>query len=181
MIIGISGKIGSGKDTVGNIISVWGKDPWNIKKFADALKETASILTGIPRADFEKEEVKNSNLGKEWSMTVRELLQKLGTEAIRNNVHENAWVNALMSGYNESYCYWVVTDVRFPNEADAIRERGGILIRLNRNTGKSSNHPSETALDDYPHFDYVIDNNGTIGDLTDRVRSILKAQNISAV
>lgn len=229
MIIGISGHMRSGKDTVGVMImrlcnpeydfSEFGcyTNPWQIKKFADALKEIASILTGIPRADFEKEEVKNSNLGREWdkyeccfnldkcrrpenkymdytegsyecdaecvgytterSMTVRELLQKLGTDAIRNQLHTNAWVNALMSKYRGD-SNWVVTDVRFPNEAEAIRERGGILIRLNRNIGSTSTHPSETALDNYGHFDYILDNNGTLEELEARVKSILQERNI---
>lgn len=85
-LFGISGKSGSGKDTVGNIIS-WlifedkyqmkmqtnysktfcSKSDWQNKKFAGKVKEILSILTGIPVEDFEKEEVKNSYLGEEWN------------------------------------------------------------------------------------------------------------------
>ena len=89
---------------------------------------------------------------------------------------------------------WIITDVRFPNEADAIKQRNGILIRVNRDlvigeddfgyTRVSINqaekdgiidpqHESETALDDYK-FDYIIDNNGTIEELTEKVKVILK-------
>jgi hypothetical protein len=222
MIIGISGKIGSGKDTVGQIIQYLtakkaarytqpdteqdlkdflkyaGVDnlcrtAWKIKKFAYALKEVASILTGISPADFEKSEVKESTLGKEWNgMTVREFLQKLGTEAVRNNLHTNAWVNALFSAYkpidrrtqqdpddsNINYPNWIITDMRFPNEFEAVTERQGTTIRINRFTPIGTEHLSETALDD-ANFDYVIDNsNLTIDGLIGAVKNILLKEHI---
>ena len=69
--------------------------------------------------------------------------------------------------------FWVVTDVRFPSEADAIREHGGILIRVNRDTGYVDNHPSETALDDYMDFDYIITNDN-LDDTIEKVKNIMK-------
>lgn len=264
MIIGINGKIGSGKDTVGKIIQYlvdfytlkrnfpedipdnipdnpnekdfddWlfndGDDNenniWKIKKFAGKLKQIASLLTGIDVEDLEKEEVKNSVLGEEWwyygdmgerisylrhnpteqdkkyltKPTVRQFLQRLGTEAIRNNIHENAWVNALFVDYktvslpdettfikddkkwiDERSSKWIITDVRFPNELKAVKDRKGICIRINRlnSTPQTTfvnkhdrTHPSETALDN-AEFDYVIDNNSTINDLIRKVKTIL--------
>ena len=93
-IIGISGYIGSGKDTVGTIIqllitnhireelghvpigfttftskerpTIFDVSGWEIKKFAGKLKQMVSLLTGIPVEDLEKQEVKDSFLGKEW-------------------------------------------------------------------------------------------------------------------
>ena len=53
-----------------------------------------------------------------------------------------------------------------------IKKRGGLLIRVDRNTDTSSEHPSETALDNYK-FDYVIDNNLHIGNLELQVQDIL--------
>lgn len=202
MIIGISGKAGSGKDTVAQIIQflnfqesfpeihttfvnrplpshkLYGKK-WKIRKFAHAVKEVASLLTRIPVSDFEKSEVKAMSLGEHWgNMTVRDILQKIGTDAIRNNVHENAWVNALMSQYHEGD-NWIITDVRFPNEANAIKERGGVLIRLNRQSNVliNANHSSETALDDYEGFDFCLDNTGTIDDLIESVKDVMKIIN----
>jgi hypothetical protein len=239
MIIGISGRIGSGKDTVGKIIQYltaneevkkittleeWldsddlnGRDfNWKIKKFAGKLKQIASLLTGIPVENFEDQEFKKSLLGEEWGtvrtnplnaipvfenvhfnelMSVREFLQKLGTEAMRDGLHTNVWVNALMcdykrpkmSEYNPSN--WIITDMRFPNEMEAVKERKGITIRVVRphgytdpNTGvykemPLSYHPSETSLDK-ARFNYTIFNDGSIADLIEKVRQILITEKI---
>jgi hypothetical protein len=269
MIIGINGKIGSGKDTVGKIIqyllcnntggielediaSSNDHDWWleeqsgfDNKKFAGKLKEIASMLTGIPVENFEDQEFKKNLLGPEWGtvkdiplnaispfadmqfnvmMSVREFLQKLGTEAMRDGLHTNVWVNALFADYHptpnksmeESFKEqlvtgssqihyklpnWIITDMRFPNEMEAIEERGGITIRVNREfvtsilpdgqklsvergilTGEEhlqleKPHPSETALDDH-EFDYEIVNEGTIKELAEKVQIILIKEGI---
>lgn len=144
MIIGISAKIGAGKDTVGRIIQYlmltenttkyFGEDwlnkehhlldqhsGWQIKKFAGKLKEIVALLTGCTVEDLESQEFKMKELGPEWDQsmqyngkechecgtygntyvmsdkpTYRELLQVVGTDALRNVVHANVWVNALM-------------------------------------------------------------------------------------
>lgn len=203
MIIGISGKAQSGKDTIGAIIQrltnpgwdILEDNTWEIRKFADALKEIITILTGIPRADLEKIEVKQSTLGSEWNRsvpcncceecgfekkietTVRDFHQIIGTDAIRL-YFPNAWVNALMNKYKEDN-KWIVTDVRFPNEADIIRKKGGILIRVIRvTTGDISTHPTEIALDDYTEFDHIIYNHGSLEELEARLKSILKEEGI---
>jgi hypothetical protein len=207
-LIGISGKIGAGKDTVGIIIRQLGftnnGGTWENMKFAGKLKIIASLLTGIPIEKFEDQEFKKTILGSEWGrptkqnplnaiepfkditfvemMSVRDLLQKLGTEAMRNGLHENVWVNALFADYTEDK-QWVITDVRFPNEFKAIKEKGGIVIRVNRpghgNSMKelAEAHPSETALDGH-EFDYVIENNGNLEQLISKVKEILVTENI---
>lgn len=207
-LIGISGKIGAGKDTVGIIIRQLGftnnGGTWENMKFAGKLKIIASLLTGIPIEKFEDQEFKKTILGSEWGkptkqnplnaiepfkditfvemMSVRDLLQKLGTEAMRNGLHENVWVNALFADYTEDK-QWVITDVRFPNEFKAIKEKGGIVIRVNRpghgNSMKelAEAHPSETALDGHD-FDYVIENDGNLEKLISKVKEILLTENI---
>jgi hypothetical protein len=203
-IIGISGKHGSGKDTVGTIIqmvpfmsddeifralddvllvkNMQKTSLWEIKKFAGKLKEIASLLTGIPLEKFENQEFKETRLGPEWfeckpyiagvtdvchPMKVRTFLQKLGTDAMRNGLHENVWVNALMSDCDDT-CKWLVTDVRFKNEAAVLRNAKAILLRVNRNI-ETGSHPSEVDLDDYD-FDYVIDNTKDLMSLIKAVR-----------
>ena len=202
MIIGVSGYSGSGKDLVGTMIQFlasrnnakvsledildfpinhqyWLEEQsgWEIKKWAGKLKTIASMLTGIPVEKFEDQEFKKTDLGPEWDMTVRDFLQKLGTDAVRDGLHTNAWVNALIADYTNEY-KWFITDTRFPNEAEAIRKKDGILIRVERPGVKPiNNHPSETGLDDYT-FDHVIKNNGSIEDLLLKVKSILQFHKI---
>ena len=129
-------------------------------------------------------------------LTPRLLLQLIGTECGRNIIHPNIWVNALMNEYkpipikdlkegNEVVMQqydlpnWVISDLRFPNELKAIKDRGGITIRINRDSYLKSNdvHESETALDNAT-FDYVIENNGTIEELVEKVKQILIKENI---
>ena len=165
---------------------------WEIRKFAGKLKDIAEHLTGIPIEKFEDQEFKKTNLGPEWDvpskyrdrtppkpMTVRDFLQKLGTDALRMGLHDNVWVNALMADYvkddnTDRLPNWIITDVRFPNEAQAIKDKGGIIIRVDRPGVKPiNNHLSEIGLDSWD-FDYKIFNISDIFSLTETVRNILK-------
>ena len=198
MIISITGKIGSGKDTIADIIMQYTPyHDWEIKKFAGKLKDIAEILSGVPKINFEDQEFKKQDMGPEWGMTYRDLLQKLGTEAMRNGLHENVWVNALMSDYTpahyavgaletelseESAVYpnWLITDTRFPNELEAAKAHKGITIKVIKDSGNTigTTHASETALDDYTKWDYVVDNNGSFEDLKTQVFSILEKESL---
>jgi dephospho-CoA kinase len=169
MIIGISGRMGSGKDTAAEIIRDLTSD-YEIKRFAGKLKQVAQLLTGIPAEDFNRQEVKQSHLGEGWNMTVRELLQRLGTDAVRNGLHENAWVLALFADYKNQN--WVIPDCRFPNEYEAIKKRGGVVVRIERGERMHNVHSSESALDAHD-FDYWIDNNGSLQDLREKVEFLL--------
>lgn len=215
MIIGISGYSGSGKDLVGTIIQEISLNKWHVKKWAGKLKTIASILTGIPVENFEDQEFKKTLLGPEWGtvkdiplngvpvfadiqfnslITVRDFLQKLGTDAIRDGLHENTWVNATMADYSPTQVQWsdgpiggykdgempnwIITDTRFPNEAEAIKKAGGIVVRINRPGVQPINpHPSETSLDDW-NFDAVINNDGDVSDIVHKVGLLLYRHNI---
>ena len=79
---------------------------------------------------------------------------------------------------------WFITDVRFPNEVKAIEDRGGIIIQIERNFFGENNdisivefedeklHESETSLDDYNDFDYIIENNGSLDALLIQVNQV---------
>ena len=153
----------------------------------------------IDKSEIKKYAESTDDLGKDYLvqseiLTPRKLLQLLGTECGRQIIHPNIWVNALFANYQievksikeVGLPKWIITDVRFPNEAQAIKDRGGIVIRVNRpcktcnkcgthkmNCRPRKEHPSETALDDYKEFDIVIDNDGSINDLVEKVRCIL--------
>lgn len=200
MIISISGKIGSGKDTIAKLYQeMYPEYNWINKKWAGKLKDVAEIISGIPKEKFEDQEFKKTNMGIEWAtwypnidrpelMTVRDFLQILGTEAMREGLHKNTWVNALLADYkaynvstdedgNVMYRmpHWLITDTRFPNELAAVREKGGIAIKVVRDntTDIGATHSSETALDHITNWNYVIDNNGSIEDLKQQLSRII--------
>ena len=169
--------------------------------------------------------------------TPRLLMQLLGTECGRKLIHPNIWVNALMSEYRpyidapdgvvpkDWESKWIITDVRFPNELNAVKDKEGITIRVNRfkekdkvywtdpdttefAEGASSGvysiiklydefcllsndvgsetevpydeiklwiedqHESETALDNYDKFDFII-NNKDLKETINTIRNIL--------
>lgn len=175
-LIGISGKIGAGKDLTGAMLMQSGSADgylFRIKKFADTLKACAALILNCDVSKFEDHTFKSTPLGGNWGrLTPREFLQKFGTEVGRQ-IHPDVWVNSLFEGLGP-YDHRIITDVRFPNEADAIKRNGGVNIRVIRDigtTGDIATHASETALDDYP-FDYIIDNSGTIEELTLKIKDL---------
>lgn len=174
-IIGISGKIGSGKSTLSKIIQKkLAYQEWN---FADNLKKIVAILLGYTYEEIITTEVKDVFIP-EIDMNVRRVFQKVGTDCLRNNLHNDIWVISLLLNYIKcGEPNIIIADVRFPNEAKFVLDHGGILIRINRdlptNESNINNHISETALDDFP-FEYIIENNGTIVDLENSFMNIFK-------
>lgn len=198
-IIAISGKAGSGKDTLGVMIifhlsclekgktaefesyegfsllyPTMDTNGWGIKKFATAVKKVAEVITGIPTFLWENQNIKSESLGEQWdNMTGREMLQKIGTDAMRNQIHPNVWVNAVMVKYTPKIHKWIITDLRFPNELYALQKENAFLIRVNRDSVNiDDTHISETALDNFDNWDCIVDNNQQLEDLFERAREI---------
>jgi len=268
MIIGISGKLQTGKNTSAHMMQFiienykegldadsmfasyllgYGYDfkKTEQKQFASKIKQIVALLINCDVKDLEDESFKNKILSKEWwtyklpndqllaytdnnpdfinkynliKMTPRLMMQLIGTEGMRNIIHPNIWITSLFNDYKED-SNWLITDCRFPNEAKAIKDKGGILIRVNRLIGKIvyviendqpfqdwygvvesyngnnfynvidndndvvlvhknqitllDDHKSETSLDKYTEWDYIVDNNGTFKELFIKLFEIL--------
>lgn len=188
MIIGISGKAGSGKDTAAKMLEVLYANPdisyedfanrkyknfadIQVMHFADILKETVRVLFGIGEWETNTQEGKKVTIS--WiGKTVRELLQKVG-QGLRDAIDPDLWIKALFAN-TEGWSNYIIADVRYPNELEAIKERDGVLIRINRNGAGAGNHSSETALDDYNDWDLIIDNNSTKEDLFNVLKKIIQ-------
>lgn len=176
-VIGFGHKMGTGKDTAADTL-VQNHGYANVK-YADKLKELCASLFGWNRDLLEDPQFKDMK-DDFWNITPRRALQIVGTEAMRNNVRDDIWVKSLelqirTGSYHSRY---VVTDVRFPNEADAIRQWGGHVFRIDRPGYCGGTHASETALDDYTKWDGVIDNTGTVAELHVAVVDMLTTHNI---
>lgn len=188
MIIGISGKAGSGKDTAAKMLEVLYANPdisyedfanrkyknfadIQIMHFADILKETVRALFGIGEWETDTQEGKKVTIS--WiGKTVRELLQKVG-QGLRDAIDPDLWIKALFAN-TEGWSNYIIADVRYPNELEAIKERDGVLIRINRNGAGAGNHSSETALDDYNDWDVHIENNDSLENLFETMRIFTK-------
>jgi hypothetical protein len=141
--------------------------------FADTLKEFAIGVFGLDRdlvygsnADKDKatylkwEDVPTATpTDKQGSMTVREVLQYVGTDLFRK-MHENVWVDTCLRRINQDSAELaLVSDVRFENEIRAIQKAGGIVIGLTRTVSKNDSHRSETEINSSLSLcDKIIDN-----------------------
>lgn len=188
MIIGISGKAGSGKDTAAKMLEVLYANPdisyedfankryknfadIQIVHFADSLKETTQVLFRIGEWETNTQEGKKTTIN--WiGKTVRELLQGIG-QGLRDAIDPNLWIKILFAN-TEGWSNYIIADVRYPNELYAIKERNGILLRIDRKDAGAGNHSSETALDDYKEWDVHIENNSSIEDLFESMRIFIK-------
>ena len=179
MIIGLSGFARSGKDEVAKVLV----EQHGFKRvaFADILRDVLYALNpdiggydGIEYLqdvidDYGWDHYKETH----YSDEIRRLLQRLGTEAGRDTLGQNIWVDAVLKDYTPEQD-WVVSDARFINEFDAITDRGGKIIRVMRPGVEAFNdHASETEALTYTNFAGHINNNGTLEELAEKVRKIL--------
>lgn len=195
MIIGICGLIGSGKDTIADYLQ--NIHQFRRESFAHTLKDSVAAIFGWDRELLEGR-TKESRAWREqvdtwWAerlnmpnLTPRLVLQLWGTEVVRKAFHDDTWIASLENKLRKTTDDVVISDCRFPNEIRAIKDAGGVVIRVVRgpepewyplaeivNRGPERNtqwrlsknqletygvHASETAWVG-TKFDAVIDNN----------------------
>lgn len=183
-LIGLSGKAGAGKDTVFTVVrELAARAGCSAVRdaFADRLKESAAAALGIVSGGWEfcndlkdrGEVVWDLPDLAETRLTGRQFLQYYGTEAHRDVFGDDFWIRAVLPnpsaaffGRKDRFDLLVVTDVRFDNEAQAIKECGGEMWRVDRwgAGAAASGHASEGGIAE-ELIDRVIDNNGSMLDL----------------
>jgi hypothetical protein len=209
MIIGICGFIGSGKDTVADYLV--NLHHFRRESFANTLKDAVAQVFGWDRTMLEG----RTKMAREWReqvdswwadrlgiphLTPRYILQQWGTEVCRSGFHDDIWIASLENKLRNSRDDVVISDCRFPNEIQAIKQSGGLVVRVVRgpepewynaavsvNRGPNGNstwslsgrkieqlgvHGSETAWIG-TQFDVVLDNNGTLDDLYQQVKKLV--------
>lgn len=165
-LVGLTGYMGVGKNHVASIMQR--EYGYRIYGFADALKELAHLIgwDGTKRPHHEY-----GNFGR-GAYNGRMLLQELGVGA-RAIIGEDIWVKTLLRRLDaDRPTRAVIADVRFQNEADTIRERGGVVIRVGRRGYIGTTHVSEVVLDRIP-TDGLIVNDGK-SDLRGVVEAVLR-------
>lgn len=170
MIIGLSGYARTGKDTVADYLVE--NHEFTRLAFADPMREALYALNpslGLSRLSLQEvidecgwDGYKETLFGEE----IRGLLQRMGTEVGREMFGEHFWVDYLLNKALEIKGNVVISDVRFLNEAEAIRQANGQVWRVNRPGVKAANsHASEIQMDSFDNFDVVITNDTTIDEL----------------
>lgn len=196
MIVGVCGRIGSGKGTFADILV----ETYNFQKlsFADPLKDCVASMFSWPRdlleGDTEESREWREQQSQFWTrelgytVTPRLVLQQVGTECMRQGFFDGVWVSlAKQALENNPHTDWVIPDVRFPNEIDMIRNQGGVVIEVQRGEipewvveyktqgiEPEHIHPSEWRWLDGT-IDYIIDNNGSLDDLKNQALNLLDA------
>lgn len=140
MIIGICGLIGAGKDTIADyLVNI---HQFRRESFANSLKDAVSSVFGWERELLEG----RTKQSREWreqpdpwwttrlgqTITPRQVLQFWGTEVCRRGYHDDIWIASLENKIRNSRDDIVISDCRFPNEIKAIKDAGGIVVRVKR-------------------------------------------------
>jgi len=170
MLIGISGKAGSGKDTLGKYLC----DEYLCLHyyFAKPLKEGAKIMFALTDDQIANKEVPIEP----WGLSPRKIWQLLGTEVGRG-IDPAIWIkNAEMFIHKHPGRTVIITDVRFDNEAIFIRNRGGVVINIVREQQDiiENRHSSEGGLKP-DNVDLYIHNNGSIEDMCNEVTYMIQS------
>ena len=139
MIIGLYGFIGSGKDTVANYLC----DKYGFKKvaFADALKDVVASIYAWDRTllngDTKESREWREQIDPTRGLSPRQALQLIGTDLFRSKFDTNIWIKAMayrLESLTTNDENIVITDCRFQNEVDLVKELGGLLVQVVRHT-----------------------------------------------
>lgn len=174
-LVGLSGYSGSGKTAVAEALYERG---YRIVQFSTPIKKmVAALLTsaGLSESDIHSclyGDLKNEPLSSLYGVTPRYLMQTLGTEWGRDLIEPSIWTDICMRKVNmiRQNAPVVIDDVRFEQEAEAIRQSGGVVFRITRPmVGRQFDHRSE----DLPECDFNVENDGTIEDVVTDILEIM--------
>ncbi len=178
MIIGLGYQARTGKDTVGAYLHA--RYGFNVTSFAYSLKEAAKVIYGW--GDEHVYGDLKETVDPYWGVTPRHVLQQLGTEGCRKVLREDIWIRSLerrLAG--DIGADWVITDVRYPNEADFITLLGGHNVRVLRPgvsallSPTAQTHISERAMGQYGGWTYQLMNDKAIPDLYEQVDKMVES------
>lgn len=171
MIIALGTRKQVGKDTMGAyLIKHYG---FKRLAFADALKKETEDMLKWMGIEYEPKDEKNKE-------RFRPLL--IAYSELRRSIDQNYWLNQIIGELydkKEEKNNWVITDMRYPNEANAIVALKGTLVKINRETGLPE-EPTE-AIGDLIKADYTLENNDTIEDFYQKIDSLMKILSVKKV
>lgn len=188
IVIGLSGKIGSGKGAVCDILK---EQSYVEYAFADPLKKIAITFGFEPHQVYGTQEQK-LEINNFWGISGREFMQKFGTEICRETLVATlpqmklngltVWARLFEKYYEENkHTNIVVGDVRFADEAAVIKRNGGYVICIVRDYETPENVAMHKSEMQHYGVDFTIENNGTLIDLKNKVNEVLEKINSSSL
>jgi len=178
-VIGFGCTAQVGKDTAADYLEK--KYPGRVKRvaFADKLKKIAMDLFGLTWSQCYGSQQEKESVDPRYGLTPREILQSIG-EKMRE-IWPAIWVDTVFNAtlpqlQEEGFDIFVISDVRYPNEGDKVHDHGGVVVKINRpgsgvTVGQA--HTSETSMQNYEDFDFVIENNGSLEEFYSKVDQMM--------
>lgn len=165
ILVGITGSATSGKSIVSRHLAH--RHGFQVSRFAEPVKRMLAVGLGLTAEQLDGRD-KHEPIPEFGGLTSRHLMQTLGTEWGRRMVHSDLWVDLWRRSVAGMTGPMVVDDLRFPNEAQAIRELGGTIWRVVRPRVPIMDHPSERCMAEIA-VDRTILNTSTIAALAREV------------
>jgi len=171
-LVGLVGTKGVGKDTVGDYLAGYTK-----RAFATPIKQACAILFDLPPHIFEGDDKELCD--ERHGMSPRQMLQMVGTDFFRDKVDADFWIKHFQHWYSQHQSdNIVVTDLRFQNEVDAIKDLGGIVVRITRphGTGRHTivdTHVTEQGVATLQGVDYHVENDSTLEHMYTQIDKLL--------
>lgn len=164
-LIILSGKAGSGKDTVASMLKSKLTGRTILLSYAHYLKMYAKNVVGWDGSEDTKPRTFLQDVG--------DLVKEIDHNFLINRVIEDIEV------YKHYFDNIIITDARFQDEIELPKQKyHGIVIRINGNYNNldeiQRRHNTETSLDNYNNYDYIIFNNGTIKELENKVEVVME-------
>ena len=161
VVLGLAGHKSSGKDTLAALLAPYG---FRRVAFAEPLKAACRAIFGFTEAQM-CDPAQKEQPDPYWGFTPRWAMQRLGTEGVRGAVADDVWTRAFLRHVSDQEGPFVVTDVRFQNEVDAIRSLGGRVFLVQRAGCTGDSHASEALASQPELFDGVVRNDGAPRDM----------------
>jgi hypothetical protein len=180
-IIGITGRKFNGKDTVGDYLVA--HHGYTRLSFAEPIKDICNIVFGLD--DDQLHGNKKECVDEDWGVSPRILMQFIGTELFRDGIasvmphlEKDIWIHVLQKKMKDrltldSSSKFVITDMRFENEANWVTAQGGVKWRICRPGFSKDDHPSEVAVDSLT-VDHEFRNDYTIEMLYNKIEGAMQ-------
>ena len=181
-ILAFGHKSGVGKDTIANLIvkvlrtQMSYQDTIDIAGFADPLKaqcyQEFKSYGHLSPEQYEFNRDHRKTILPELNMTAVDLWVSVGN--YYRTLDEDYWVKKLFDKYKTSSGVLLIKDLRYPNEAEAVKRHGGKIIKINNDRAAIYNSVADTAMDNYSGWDMIINNNTSISDLLTAAKTCIK-------